>query len=114
MSNRPTTDAEPRSRIRTIRPSARLSLTRSMRAARMPGVGNLGMAALYVVPAIAVIVAPGKPGNTMGVNPSVGAWVLVLIVNLLHAAMLAAFAFRYLAVADEVPEPAPRERAGRR
>jgi hypothetical protein len=89
-------------------------LTRSMRAARMPGVGNLGMAALYVVPAIAIIIAPGKPGNVIGVNPSVGAWVLVLVVNLLHAAMLAAFAFRYLAVADEVPEPAPRRSAGRR
>jgi hypothetical protein len=90
-------------------------LTRSMRAARMPGVGNLGMAALYVIPAIAIIVAPGKPGNVIGVNPSVGAWILVLVVNLLHAAMLAAFAFRYLSVADEVPEPAPRQRStGRR
>jgi hypothetical protein len=86
-----------------------------MRAARMPGVGNLGMAALYVIPAIAIIVAPGKPGNVIGVNPSVGAWALVLLVNVLHAAMLAAFAFRYLAVADEVPEPVRRERSsGRR
>jgi hypothetical protein len=89
-------------------------LTRSIRAVRMPGVGNLGMAALYVVPAIAIIVAPGKPGNVIGVNPSVGAWALVLIANLLQAAMLAAFAFRYLAIADEVPEPAPRERPARR
>jgi hypothetical protein len=89
-------------------------LTRSIRAARMPGVGNLGMAALYVIPAIAIIVAPGKPGNVIGVNPSAGAWVLVLVVNVLHAAMLAAFAFRYLAIADEVPAPAPRARAGDR
>jgi hypothetical protein len=94
------------------------SLTRSIRAARMPGVGNLGMAALYVIPAIAVIVAPGKPGNLIGVNPSIAAWAFVLVVSLLHVVMLAAFAFRYLAVADEVPEARePRGRsapAGRR
>jgi hypothetical protein len=94
------------------------SLTRSIRAARMPGVGNLGMAALYVIPAIAVIVAPGKPGNLIGVNPSIAAWAFVLVVSVLHVVMLAAFAFRYLAVADEVPEARePRGRsapAGRR
>jgi hypothetical protein len=87
------------------------SLTRSIRAARMPGVGNLGMAALYVIPAIAVIVAPGKPGNVIGVNPSIAAWAFVLVVSVLHVVMLAAFAFRYLAVADEVPEA--REPRGR-
>jgi hypothetical protein len=89
-------------------------LTRSMRAARLPGVGNLGMAALYVIPAIAIIVAPGKPGNVIGVNPTAAAWAFVLVVNLLHVAMLAAFAFRYLAVADEVPEASPRARAADR
>lgn len=89
-------------------------LTRSMRAARLPGVGNLGMAALYVIPAIAIIVAPGKPGNVIGVNPTAAAWAFVLLVNLLHLAMLAAFAFRYLAVADEVPEASPRARAADR
>jgi hypothetical protein len=87
------------------------SLSRSIRAARMPGVGNLGMAALYVIPAIAVIVAPGKPGNVIGVNPSIAAWAFVLVVSVLHVVMLAAFAFRYLAVADEVPEA--REPRGR-
>ena len=56
----------------------------SIRAARMPGAGNLMLAALYVVPSIAVIVAPGEPGSLMGVNPSVGAWVFVILINLLH------------------------------
>jgi hypothetical protein len=84
------------------------ALARSVRAARIPGVGNLALAALYVVPSIAVIVAPGKPGNGIGVNPTIGAWVFVLLISLLHVALLATFAFRYLSVAHEVPEPPAR------
>ena len=84
------------------------ALTRSVRAARIPGVGNLALAALYVVPSIALIVLPGKPGNLFGVNPTIGAWLFVLALNLLHLALLATFAFRYLSVAHEVPESAPR------
>jgi len=84
------------------------ALGRSIRAARMPGAGNLMLAALYVVPSIAVIVAPGEPGSLMGVNPTIGAWLFVLVINLLHVVLLAAFAFRYLSVAHEVPEPPAR------
>jgi hypothetical protein len=84
------------------------SLGRSIRAARLPGTGNLTLAALYVVPSIAVIVSPGTPGNLIGVNPTIGAWVFVLPINLLHVALLATFAFRYLSVAHEVPEPPER------
>ncbi len=80
------------------------SLARSVRAARLPGAGNLNMAALYVVPAVAVIVAPGKPGNLIGVNPSPGAWAFTILVNLLNVALLATFAFRYLSIAHEVPD----------
>jgi hypothetical protein len=87
------------------------SVTRSIRAARIPGAGNLALAALYVVPSIAVIVAPGKPGNLIGVNPTIGAWVFALLINLLHVALLATFAFRYLSVAHEVPEPRERPAA---
>jgi hypothetical protein len=87
------------------------SVTRSIRAARIPGAGNLALAALYVVPSIAVIVAPGKPGNLIGVNPTIGAWVFALLINLLHVALLATFAFRYLSVAHEVPEPRERQAA---
>jgi hypothetical protein len=91
------------------------SLARSVRAARMPGVGNLNMAALYVVPAVALIVAPGKPGNLIGVNPSVGAWAFAILVNLLQLALLATFAFRYLSVAHEVPDaPVKAARSGAR
>lgn len=93
------------------------SLTRSVRAARMPGVGNLTLAVLYVVPSIAVIVAPGKPGNVIGVNPTIGAWVFVLTLNVLHVALLATFAFRYLSISAEVPDAPvkrPPAKRGRR
>ena len=95
------------------------ALGRSVRGARLPGAGNLTFAAVYVVASIAVLVAPGKPGTELGVNPSAAAWVLVLVTNLLHLAVQAGVAFRYLSVSDEVPEivgtrePAPSSR-GRR
>ena len=82
------------------------ALGRSIRAARMPGAGNLMLAALYVVP-FAVIVAPGEPGSLMGVNPTIGAWVFVL--GLPHVVLLAAFAFRYLS-----PTRCPKPRPGAR
>ncbi len=88
------------------------SMSRSMRAGRLPGSGNLGFAVLYVIPTIALLVAPGKPGSDIGVNPTVGAWVFVLAINLLQIGMLAAFSFRYLSVAGEVPESAPRPPRG--
>lgn len=94
-------------------------LGRSIRAARMPGSGNLTFAAIYTVPIFATFLTPGLPGVLLDVNPSFSAWIYVVFMNLLHAAIVGAFAFRYLAVAEEVPE-APvrsdpsRERAGGR
>jgi fumarate reductase subunit C len=79
-------------------------LGRSVRAARMPGSGNLTFAAIYVVPIFATFLSPGLPGVLLDVNPPYTAWVYVVLMNLLHAAIVAAFALRYLAVADEVPD----------
>jgi hypothetical protein len=88
------------------------SLTRSIRAARTPGNGNLLMATVYALAATVVFVISARP--QAGVNPSIGAWTFVLAVNALHVAFLAAFAFRYLSISEEVPEaPPPRERAPR-
>ena len=89
------------------------ALGRSVRAGRMPGSGNLTLAAIYVVASIALLVVPGKPGSELGVNPSVGAWATVLVANLLHVVMQATVAFRYLSVADEVPEAPPRRQPAR-
>jgi hypothetical protein len=92
---------------------------RSIRAARMPGSGNVSFASIYVVPVYATFLAPGIPGILLDVNPPPSAWVFVVLMNLLHAAILGAIAMRYLAIADEVPEAparaAPsRDRARRR
>jgi hypothetical protein len=87
------------------------TLGRSIRAARMPGSGNLSFAALYVLPVFATFVAMGAgsvPGSDLDVNPPFTAWVFVTFVNLLHAAMLAAFAMRYLAIAGQVPDAPAR------
>ena len=89
------------------------ALSKSVRAARIPGAGNLTMASLYVIPTVAVILAPGKPGNIIGVNPSIGAWVFVLLATFLQVVAMAAFAYRYLSIADEVPAAAPRQAPAR-
>ena len=92
-------------------------LSRSIRAARMPGSGNLTFAAIYVVPIFATFLSPGLPGVLLDVNPPYAAWIYVVLMNLLHVAIVAAFALRYLAVADEVPDApvraAPSRERGR-
>jgi hypothetical protein len=89
------------------------SLSRSIRAARTPGNGNLTMATAYVLTATVVFVMSARP--QAGVNPSVVAWIFVLVVNAFHVAFLGAFAFRYLSISEEVPEaPAPKERRPRK
>jgi hypothetical protein len=83
-------------------------LGRSVRAARMPGSGNLTFAALYVIPVFATFFALPVPGVLLGVNPRFTAWMFVVGMNLLHTALIAALAMRYLSIADQVPEPTPR------
>jgi len=79
-------------------------LSRSVRAARMPGSSNLVTAILYtIVSLIASIFVAVKFGR-LGVNPSAGAWAVMLAVNLLQVCFMAMFAYRYLATADSVPE----------
>jgi amino acid transporter len=87
------------------------SMGRSMRAARMPGAGNLTLAAIYVFLSFVVLAVVPWPGSQLGVNPTVAAWVVVLVANLLHIAVQAAVAFRYLSVAGEVPEAGPKRRS---
>jgi hypothetical protein len=89
------------------------SLARSVRAARMPGTTNLTFASIYAIGAIAVFVASSR--GPLGVNPSPLGWVVVLMIGFLHVAVLTALAYRYLSVADEVPDaPGPRSKAGAR
>lgn len=83
------------------------TMGRSARAGRTPGAGNLTFAALYVLTAVAVLAVP-KPGSLIGVNPSIAAWAIVFVAGLAHTVVIATLAFRYLSIADDVPDPAPR------
>ena len=92
------------------------TLGRGIRAARMPGSGNLTFATVYVVPVFATIIATvagATPGATLDVNPPYTAWTYVVLMNLLHAAVAGAVAMRYLAIADEVPDAPARAAASR-
>ncbi|HTG48451.1 MAG TPA: hypothetical protein VK646_12435 [Actinomycetota bacterium] len=87
------------------------TLSRAVRAARMPGANNLSLAALYAIPAFALLLAP-VPGGTIGVNPSVAAWAISIALNVVQASVVATFAYRYLCVADVVPEAPERSARG--
>jgi hypothetical protein len=83
-----------------------MTLSRSARAARMPGSNNLTLAVVYAVPAFLLLLAV-VPTGPIGVNPSIRAWVALILVNELQMSVAATFAYRYLSVAGSVPEVAP-------
>ena len=83
--------------------------TEGLTPVRLPGSNNLTLAVLYAVPSFALLLAP-LPGSLIGVNPSVGAWTISILINVLQMAAVAMFAFRYLAIGADVPDaPAPRD-----
>ena len=89
------------------------SISKSVRAARMQGSTNLTFAAIYGMGMIAVLFGTGA--GKLGVNPSIEGWAAVLFINFIQVAVIAAFAYRYLSVAEFVPEPAapaPRRSRG--
>jgi hypothetical protein len=87
------------------------SIKISVRAARMPGAGNLGMASVYGIVAIAIAVAPGV-GATIGLDPTPKSWVYISLISVFHVAVSATFAYRWLCIEDEVPDaPAPKAAA---
>jgi hypothetical protein len=87
------------------------SLSLSSRAARIPGTSALAMALLFTVPAIAI---EQTPLGGFGVNPSPLTWLFVLGVNVLQVSVMATFAYRWMCIEDEVPEPAVRSPSRRR
>lgn len=82
------------------------SLSRSFTAARIPGSSALAMALLYAVPSLFL----QGPVGGVGVNPSPQLWVFVLLVNILHVAVIVTYAYRWMCIEDEVPEPPTRRR----
>jgi hypothetical protein len=90
------------------------TLVRSVRAARMPGSANLWLAVGYLFVSATLLAAP-VDGSGIGVTPTVSAWAIVIVWNLVSVIMQSTLAYRYLAVAPEVPEGPPvRGSAARR
>jgi hypothetical protein len=90
------------------------TVARSVRAARMPGSANLWLASIYVVVALLSFLLP-LPGSDIGAVPSVAAWAVVIALSVAHVVVQSTLAYRYLAVAAEVPDQPPaRDRVARR
>jgi hypothetical protein len=84
------------------------SLSKSVRAARLPGSSNLTFAIIYAFGAIVLQLVFVATYRKLDVNPAATAWAWILVVNLLHMCVYAALAFRYLYIADSVPDAPPR------
>jgi hypothetical protein len=85
------------------------SLSRSSLAARIPASSSLAMALLYAVPSLFL----QTPVGGFDVNPSPQVWLFVLFVNVLHVAMIATYAYRWMCIEDEVPDAPARRPRGR-
>ena len=86
---------------------------RSFQIGRLPGSGTLSFAALYVAASASILLAR-TPGSAIGVNPSVAAWLVAIVLSLLNVSVSATFAFRYLSVEALVDEPPQRTRGALR
>jgi hypothetical protein len=86
------------------------ALRRGLRAARLPGTRHLMLVMAYFL--VLVYTAAVAPlGLIAPATPSVVVWAFALLATFVHVAVLAAFAYRWLEVRDEVAEgPAPRRR----
>jgi hypothetical protein len=89
--------------------SPREALRRSFRVATFPGARHLGLVFMYFFIAFWVFLSL-QHGGAFSINPSVGLWAVVLCGTLLHLVFMAAFAYRYMQVEDQIPPPAPRDR----
>jgi hypothetical protein len=90
----------------------REALRRSVAVARFPGSRHVGLVFLYFFisffPLLYALQAPGP----FAANPTISQWAIFLGLTLVHVVFIASFAYRYIAVEDEIPEPAPRPARG--
>ncbi|MGH2637209.1 MAG: hypothetical protein ACRDHU_13830 [Actinomycetota bacterium] len=98
----------PTAAIREGRPVME-TIRRSARAAMLPGGRHLVLSSLYFFLALPVVVG-FAPGGDITANPSLGTWIFVLLVNVLHVAFMAAFAYRWVVAEPAVPEEPVRRR----
>jgi hypothetical protein len=86
----------------------REALRRSVAAARFPGSRHVALVMLYFF----IVIVPlqyslSQPGP-FSANPGIEEWAIVLGMTIVHVVFLAAFCYRYVAVADEIPEAPAR------
>jgi hypothetical protein len=96
---------------------ATAAIAKGVRAARMPGGGNVLFAATFVLLVIVLQILPAlvaRSAGSIGANPALGTWAYVLAANLVQVGMFVAICYRYLSIAEEVPEPQARRPARRR
>jgi len=91
--------------------SARAAMGTSVRAARLPGSRHIGMVFLYFSLSFFAFLPAGRAFTA---NPTFRLWLFVLAGTVVHVLFLAGFAWRYTAVRDEIPPPAPRQARPRR
>ena len=87
-------------------------MSRSVRAGAHARGGQPHVLGPLRLTAVALLAVP-KPGSLIGVNPSITAWVIVLVAGLAHVVVIAALAFRYLSVAEDVPDAPVRQAKAR-
>jgi len=85
-------------------------IRRGARAALLPGSRHLLMCLGYIFLTLPILVALAPGGALLGVNPSLAMWTYALVCTFVHLSFLAAFAYRLMAVEDEIPEQPVRVR----
>jgi hypothetical protein len=68
------------------------------------------MCLLYIFLTLPILVAAAPGGALLGVNPTLATWVYALVCTYVHLSFLAAFAYRLMAIEDEIPEQPVRRR----
>jgi hypothetical protein len=89
------------------------TIRRSGRAAQLPGTRQLLFCALYFFVALPVVVGLVPGGTQLSANPSLAAWIFILVVSVVHLAFMGALAYRWIAVEPLVPEEPVRRRVAR-
>lgn len=89
------------------------TIRRSGRAAMLPGGRHLILCCLYFFLALPVVVGFAPQGAEVTANPELTTWVVVLLVNVLHVAFMAALAYRWVIAEPAVPEEPVRRRSAR-
>ncbi|MGH2723298.1 MAG: hypothetical protein ACRDI0_03360 [Actinomycetota bacterium] len=84
--------------------AAREALRKGLRAARLPGARHIGLVVGYFL--FTLYATSGAPALSPA-TPTVLGWAFVLAVSFVHVGVLAAFAFRWLAVREEAAINAP-------